>query len=146
VPETRALSVRVPVDLLEWADGYAAARGSTRSAVVQAALREFRELANSGVPDLPELAARDGRSAGVGRVRGAGSRASSSPGAPVASRPAAGAPAEGSSAELAARAGRDAHAGLADVVTGTGPRPSVRAVPEAVRARQERLNRAKGMR
>jgi hypothetical protein len=130
VPETRALSVRVPVDLLEWADGYAAARGSTRSAVVQAALREFRDVASSGVPDLPELTPRDGRSVGVGRVRGAGSRASSSPGAPAASsRPAAGAPAS-----------------VADVVTGTGPRSTARAVPDAVRARQERLNKAKGLR
>jgi hypothetical protein len=44
------------------------------------------------------------------------------------------------------RQGRETVAGLADVVTGTGPRSTVRAVPEAVRARQERLNRAKGLR
>jgi hypothetical protein len=140
------LSVRVEPGLLAWIDGYAQARRVPRSAVVCWALREAQGLAEAGVPDLGAEGGRDGRSASVGRVRRAGSRASSSPGAPVASRPAAGAPAEGSSAELAARAGRDAHAGLADVVTGTGPRPSVRAVPEAVRARQERLNRAKGMR
>jgi hypothetical protein len=140
------LSGRVEGDLLRWVTGYAIERGVSRTAVLEWALREARALARAGVPDLGEPGGADGRSAGVGRVRRAGSRASSSPGAPVASRPAAGAPAEGSSAELAARAGRDAHAGLADVVTGTGPRPSVRAVPEAVRARQERLNRAKGMR
>jgi hypothetical protein len=105
------------------------------------------------VPDLapPMEGTRDGRSAGVGRVRRAGSRASSSPGAPAASRPAAGAPADAAEtvAEMRAdveRQGRETVAGLADVVTGTGPRSTVRAVPEAVRARQERLNRAKGLR
>jgi hypothetical protein len=139
------LSVRVPAEQMAWLDAYAEKRGVSRSRVVKWALAEAIGLANAGVPDLGP-AERDGRSAPVGRVRGAGSRASSSPGAPAASRPAAGAPAEGSSAELAARAGRDAHAGLADVVTGTGPRSTVRAVPEAVRARQERLNKAKGMR
>jgi hypothetical protein len=132
------VSVRVPTELRAWLVDYALMRGVAVGAIVVAALEDFRELCAVGVPDLP---AGDGRSVGVGRVPGAGSRASSSPGAPAASsRPAAGAPAEGSSAEPAARAG------LADVVTGTGPRSTVRAVPEAVRARQERLNKAKGLR
>jgi hypothetical protein len=121
------VSVRVPTELRAWLVDYALMRGVAVGAIVVAALEDFRELCAVGVPDLP---AGDGRSVGVGRVPGAGSRASSSPGAPAASsRPAAGAPAS-----------------VADVVTGTGPRSTARAVPEAVRARQERLNKAKGLR
>jgi hypothetical protein len=97
------MTVRVDHDLLAWVDGYAQARRVPRTAVVRWALREARGLAEAGVPDLGEGGERDGRSARVGRVRGAGSRASSSPGAPVASRPAAGAPAEVSRGELLRR-------------------------------------------
>jgi hypothetical protein len=85
------VSVRLPDPLRAWVVDYALMRGVPVSAIVVAALEEFRELCASGVPDLP---AGDGRSVGVGRVRAAGTRASSSPGAPVVSRPAAGAPAE----------------------------------------------------
>jgi hypothetical protein len=130
--QTKRIDVRVPVALAAWVESYAESRASSRSAVVCWALREAMALAAAGVPEIgpPPEGTRDGRSARVGRVPGAGSRASSSPGAPAASsRPAAGAPAS-----------------VADVVTGTGPRSTARAVPEAVRARQERLNRAKGMR
>jgi hypothetical protein len=155
------LSGRIEEDLLRWVTGYAIERGVSRTAVLEWALREGRALARAGVPDLLEPGSADGRSASVGRVRRAGSRASSSPGAPAAPPPPARAPT--ASAETAAapadaaetvaemradveRQGRETVAGLADVVTGTGPRSTVRAVPEAVRARQERLNRAKGLR
>jgi hypothetical protein len=81
------LSGRIEEDLLRWVTGYAIERGVSRTAVLEWALREGRALARAGVPDLLEPGSADGRSASVGRVRRAGSRASSSPGAPAASRP-----------------------------------------------------------
>lgn len=96
------VSVRLPEPVRAWVVDYALMRGVPVSAIVVAALEEFRELCAVGVPDLPPA---DGRSAAVGRVRSAGARASSSSGrASAVSRPAAGAPAS-----------------LADVVLGTGP-------------------------
>lgn len=59
----KVLSVRVDDDLAEWVEGYASRRGAKRAQVHEAALRAFRDLCASGVPDLPE--ARQG-----GRPRG----------------------------------------------------------------------------
>lgn len=55
---TRMFSARLDEGLLEWIDAYAVGRGSSRSAVVSAAVEAFRELARGGVPDL---APEDGR-------------------------------------------------------------------------------------
>lgn len=92
------LSVRVDPELLAWVEAYADARGTSRSAVVKAALREFRALARSGVPDIEEeFPARDGRTttdrrsaASSGRVQRSGGPSSPGSAPPVVSRPAAG--------------------------------------------------------
>lgn len=47
------VQVRVDPELLAWADGYAKLRGSTRTDILDAALREFREACGGGVPDVP---------------------------------------------------------------------------------------------
>lgn len=90
------LSVRVDADLLAWVQAYADAREASRSAVVNAALRELREQARGGVPDL-DLGRRDGRTtqtgpsaARSGKVRGSGGPSSPGSAPPVVSRPAAG--------------------------------------------------------
>jgi hypothetical protein len=59
----RVKSFRMEAELEEWAEVYAARRGSSFSAVLNAAVREFRVLAERGVPVLP--------SAPVGKLRGA---------------------------------------------------------------------------
>lgn len=51
---TKVLTARVPGELAEWADSYAVSRGSTRQAVIRAALVAFRRDCAGGVPDLPE--------------------------------------------------------------------------------------------
>jgi predicted transcriptional regulator len=55
---TKVLSLRVPDDLAEWADGYAAERGVTRQALIEGALVSFREDCEAGVPELREAARR----------------------------------------------------------------------------------------
>lgn len=49
----KVLSVRVDDDLAAWVEGYAVERGVRRAQVLEGALREFRGLCASGVPDLP---------------------------------------------------------------------------------------------
>lgn len=49
---TRRVELRMKADLADWADAYAAERGSSRTAVIEAALTSLREDAARGVPDL----------------------------------------------------------------------------------------------
>jgi hypothetical protein len=51
---TKVLSLRVPDDLAEWASAYAKERGVTRQALIEGALRSFREDCQGGVPDLED--------------------------------------------------------------------------------------------
>jgi hypothetical protein len=48
------VSLRVDEELLGWATGYAKERKVSRTSVVEAALRSFREGAARGVPDLED--------------------------------------------------------------------------------------------
>lgn len=53
-PMARVMTnMRLREDLRDWADAYAAQRGSSRTAVVEAALEHFAELAGTGVAELP---------------------------------------------------------------------------------------------
>jgi hypothetical protein len=54
--------MRIPEDLLEWADAYAAERGVSRTALVTSALESLRDDAGRGVPEL-------GQASGIGDVR-----------------------------------------------------------------------------
>lgn len=49
---TKVLSLRVPDDLAEWASAYAEKRGVTKQALLEEAVRSFREDCEGGVPDL----------------------------------------------------------------------------------------------
>jgi hypothetical protein len=51
---TKMVSLRLDEGLLEWATGYARERGVSRTGVVEAALRGFREDCARGVPDLED--------------------------------------------------------------------------------------------
>jgi 3-deoxy-D-arabino-heptulosonate 7-phosphate (DAHP) synthase class II len=51
---TKVLSLRVADDLAEWASAYAKERGVTRQALIEGALRSFREDCARGVPDLED--------------------------------------------------------------------------------------------
>jgi hypothetical protein len=51
--ETRVLSVRLPVALVDWIDAYGGERGMSRAVLVALALEGLREDARSGVPDAP---------------------------------------------------------------------------------------------
>jgi hypothetical protein len=55
---TKVLSLRVPDDLAEWAEGYAKERGVTRQALIEGALVSFREDCEAGVPELRAAARR----------------------------------------------------------------------------------------
>jgi hypothetical protein len=55
---TKVLSLRVPDDLAEWAEGYAKERGVTRQALIEGALVSFREDCVAGVPELRAAARR----------------------------------------------------------------------------------------
>jgi hypothetical protein len=46
--------LRMKVELADWVDAYAERRGSSRTAVIEAALRSFRGDAAGGVPGLEE--------------------------------------------------------------------------------------------
>jgi hypothetical protein len=50
---TKVLSLRVADDLAEWASAYAKERGVTRQALIEGALRSFREDCQGGVPEVP---------------------------------------------------------------------------------------------
>lgn len=50
-----AVSHRLDGELMAWATSYAKARGSTRSLVIEEALRSLRADAECGVPDLPAV-------------------------------------------------------------------------------------------
>jgi hypothetical protein len=75
---TDVISLRLDPELREWADGYAAQRKVSRTALLNAAVREFRELAARGVPELPAAKSSSPRgseqaSGRVGRPTGTGS-------------------------------------------------------------------------
>lgn len=55
---SKVLSGRVPDELAEWADSYAAEHGLTRAAVLEAAMIALREDAAGGVPDVVAKRAR----------------------------------------------------------------------------------------
>jgi hypothetical protein len=57
VLQRRRVDLRLDRELVDWADGYARSRGSTRTEVVEAGLRSLREDAERSVPDLekPEV-------------------------------------------------------------------------------------------
>jgi hypothetical protein len=89
-------SARIPAELATWADHYAGSRGSTRTAVLVAALEHLRGFCESGVPDLPRG---DERSRGArrapsaarqGKVPASGGPSSPGSASPAVSRPAAG--------------------------------------------------------
>lgn len=61
---SKVVSGRVPDELADEVAAYAQRRGVKRGVVVEAALREFLDLARRGVPDLPEPR-RSGRPAGA---------------------------------------------------------------------------------
>lgn len=63
-PPRQMISVRPDDELRRWLDGYAIQRDTSRSAIVLAALREFRQLVEAGVPDI-ELKPADGRAVRV---------------------------------------------------------------------------------
>jgi hypothetical protein len=116
---SEVVSVRLEPTVALWLRSYAQGRRTSRSAVVQAALEAFRDLAAGGVPDIefPPVDARSlgpewecevcggrtrlARCAGCGlarpseakgRVRAADRPSSPGSGPPVAPRPAAGGP------------------------------------------------------
>lgn len=65
------VSARMDVELVEWVDGYAKARRCSRTDVLELAVRELRDAAQGGVPELPtELPVRreSGSSAGQERA------------------------------------------------------------------------------
>jgi hypothetical protein len=51
---TKVLSLRVPDDLAEWASAYAKERGVTRQALIEGALRSFREGCQGGVSEFED--------------------------------------------------------------------------------------------
>lgn len=61
---SKLVSLRIDDELVAWAEAYAKQRGSSRSAVLEEALRSFRQDCEGGVPDLPapeSLAVREAR-------------------------------------------------------------------------------------
>lgn len=50
---SRVISGRLPDELADWLDDYAAKRKVKRSVIVEAAVREFMEACGGGVPVLP---------------------------------------------------------------------------------------------
>jgi hypothetical protein len=46
------VSVRLGDGLVEWVDGYAKKRGVSRTEVLNAAVREFRDACEGGVPEV----------------------------------------------------------------------------------------------
>lgn len=126
--------MRLRQDLRDWADRYAEQRKSSRTAVVEAALEHFAELAATGVPDLP-----------VPREQGAGSRVGRAPRTPgdgvrrPGPAPEAGAPPAGSVPAAGSRPTP------ADVVLRGGGRNDSEWQRQAL-LRQERLNARRGKR
>jgi transcription elongation factor Elf1 len=76
---SRVLSVRVVDELAEWVDGYAEGRGMRRAAVVESALRAFRDLATGGVPELAQTPRAGKRAPVVPEQVAASARASGVP-------------------------------------------------------------------
>jgi hypothetical protein len=54
----KMVSLRLPEELLEWADGYAVTRGVSRTDLLVEGLRSFKEDCESGVPEIRAMAAR----------------------------------------------------------------------------------------
>jgi hypothetical protein len=145
MPKTpkQRVPLRLDAGLAAWADEYAEARGSSRTAVYEAALSTLRDLASGGVPEL-ESAASEAK--GPSRSEQAGPRVPSSPGREGV-RPAPPTRASGASASAgrvarpsgSPSAGRrvvePSSAGVVDDVV-----PA--AVPASVLSRAERFRRA----
>jgi hypothetical protein len=80
------VDIRVEPELAEWAVAYAVERGSTKTAVYEAALRSLREDAGRGVPDLEQASGPGHGTAGVAaREQRAGNAVEARP-APAAGR------------------------------------------------------------
>lgn len=96
-------SARIPAELATWADHYAGSRGSTRTAVLVAALEHLRGFCETGVPVLPRG---DERSRGARRAPSAARQgkvpASGGPSSPGSASPAVPRPAAGDAPELVA--------------------------------------------
>lgn len=64
---TRRVELRMKVELADWVDAYAKERGSTKTAVIEAAIGSFREDAARAVPDLERAASMTPRPSPAGR-------------------------------------------------------------------------------
>jgi hypothetical protein len=60
----QAVSIRIDTGLWAWLEGYAKARGSNRTAVIEAAVRSLRGDAAGGVPELGTAQGHGASSAG----------------------------------------------------------------------------------
>lgn len=89
----RTFAFRCDPDLAAWIELYAAQRGVGISDLLEAAVREFRALAEAGVPEIPRRlpVRRAGRAGGTASAR-RGRLPSAAPG--ISSRPAVPAPAD----------------------------------------------------
>jgi len=54
----KVVSLRLPEELLEWADGYAELRGVSRTDLLVEGLRSFKEDCENGVPEIRRVARR----------------------------------------------------------------------------------------
>lgn len=54
----KAISIRLPEELLEWGAAYAKERGTDRTALFESAIEAFRRDCETGVPELRALARR----------------------------------------------------------------------------------------
>lgn len=54
----KMVSLRLPDELLEWADGYAVTRGVSRTDLLIEGLRSFKEDCDSGVPEIRQMVKR----------------------------------------------------------------------------------------
>ena len=52
----QTVTVRLDEELVQWADGYAKERGSTRTDLLASAIESFRKDCESGVPELRQAA------------------------------------------------------------------------------------------
>jgi hypothetical protein len=71
MPKTpkQRVPLRLDAGLAAWADEYAEARGSSRTAVYEAALSTLRDLASGGVPELESAASEAKGPSSFGCVR-----------------------------------------------------------------------------
>lgn len=50
---SKLVSTRLEDELAEWVESYRVSRGWSRAELIDAALRSYRQVTRSGVPDLP---------------------------------------------------------------------------------------------